>query len=198
MTDPQPSPIASSGLLPEAPSWPGPVGTTSVVWGGLSLTCAGCGVVGMLSPIFMGSMMQQAFPDGMPPGLTNPPITIWVSIGVGSLLNLFLITCGIVLLLRKPIARPMHLGYALVALLIGLVGLWFNIQYQNELAQWNRDNPNTRWAQQQAAAGTSVIKSLALGFSILLGFAWPLFCLAWFTAIKPDASEISRGADTLV
>jgi len=191
-------PESDPDLLPDPPSWPKLVGTTSILWGALNLTCAGCGVIGILSPILMGSMMQTAFPDGMPPALQNPPVLIWFDLAFGAMVSLLLVGAGILLLLRKPVARPLHLLYALLALISGVIGIFLQLSVQAEIAQWVRDNPNTKYAQQQAAASTSVITSLVLGFSILLAFAWPLFCLVWFAAIKKDATEISRGAHTLV
>lgn len=181
----------------EAPIWPKVVGITSTVWGTLGLGCGLCGTALLSLPMIFEKEMSQEFPDGIPPTLAHPPVEIYLLALLGAVLAVYLITCGIVLLLRKPLARPLHLVYAVAALTIFVGSFWFNWRFQAELKQWNLDNPNTKWAQQQAngqkwkeIAGTSV--------GIVMGSGWPLFCLIWFGLVKRDSQEIARGVETLV
>ncbi len=180
----------------EAPIWPKPIGVISIVWGTVNIGCMGCGVAGLLMPMFMGSSMQQAFPDGMPPTLMNPPITIWVNYLLGLGLALVLIGSGIVLLLRKPIARPMHLAYAAVGLVLTVFGLYSGWQMQSEINAWCQQHPDTAWAKQSGASGAFQWIGLAIG--IVLGLGWPIFLLVWFGLVKRDSQEIARGVETLV
>ena len=177
----------------EPPAWPKVIGIISAVWGGLGLGCLGCGVFGVLSPTLFQSGMQQAFPDGMPPVLTQPPLVMYASFGVSAVVTLFLLLAGIVLILRKPIARPMHLVYALIGMLSAALGLYVQYVYQSEITQWVKQNPDTAYAQRQGGAGIGQTIGIVVG--IVFGFAWPVFCLLWFTVVKPRSEAIAEGAE---
>lgn len=180
----------------EAPVWPKVVGVTSIVWAALNTGCMGCGMAGLLMTSLMGSSMQNAFPDGMPPTLQHPPITIWVNYVLGFGLALFLITSGIVLLLRKPIARPMHLLYGGTAIVLATVGILAGWQMQSEINEWCQLHPDTAYAKQ--AVSGQAFQWIGLAIGAVLGFGWPTFCLIWFGAVKRDSQEIARGVEMLV
>ncbi len=180
----------------EAPIWPKPIGVVGIIWGTVNIGCMGCGAIGLMMPMFMGSSMQQAFPDGMPPTLMNPPLTIWLNYLVGLGLALLLIASGIVLLLRKPVARPMHLVYATIAVIATIFGLYAGWQMQAEINAWCQQHPDTAYAKQAAASG--IFQWVGLGLGIVLGLGWPVFLLIWFGLVKRDSQEIARGVETLV
>lgn len=187
----------SMALVEGPPAWPKVIGGIGIGYAAVQLGCAGCGVVGLLAGQIFASGMQQAFPDGMPPAMTSPPVMIWVSLAVSTAVVVFLLMSAIALVLRKPIARPMHLLYAVIAIVAAVFGLWANMQYQAEIAQWVSQNPNTKFAQQQRQSGM-IGQVIGWVVGLFFGFAWPLFCLVWFGAVKKDTAEIAKGADQLM
>lgn len=185
------------GLVEGPPAWPKVIGGIGIGYSAVQLGCVGCGVVGLLSGQLFASAMQQAFPDGMPPAMQTPPVMIWVSLVFSTLVVLFLMIAAITLVLRKPVARPLHLLYAALAIVAALFGLWANMQYQAEIAQWVSQNPNTKFAQQQRQGGM-VGQIVGWVVGLFFGFAWPLFCIVWFGAVKKDSSEIATGSEQLM
>lgn len=177
----------------EQARWPKVIGIISVVWGSLNVACIGCGV-GM--QFMMGGMLQTVYPDGMPLVMLSPPLINYVSGAVSAAAALLLILCGVMLLLRNPVARPLHLMYAVIALLATAFGMYLQIEVQAELAQWAKDNPGTAFAKQQANSGT-IGAFIGVIVTALFG-VWPLFCLIWFGAVKRNSSEIARGASAVV
>lgn len=177
----------------EPAGWPKVIGIISIVWGGLNTMCIGCGA-GM--QFMMGGMLQTVYPDGMPLVMQSPPPINYASGAISAAAAIFLIVCGVMLLLRNPIARPLHLMYGVIALLATAFGMYLQIEVQAELAQWANDNPGTAFAQQQAKSGAF---GAFIGVIVTALFAvWPLFCLIWFGAVKRKSSEIARGAEAVV
>lgn len=174
------------------PKWPKTLGITDIVLASLNLTCAGCGVAGMSMGMIFPDGLNQAFPDGYPPQIASPSAALLGTIGFSSLIQLLLIACGVMLLMRRTVARPMHLTYAALALLSFVLSIVVQVQSQVELTEWIKAHPGTKFAQQQQASGPiGQIVGWTLG--IVLGFLWPAFCLIWFLAVKKDSSEIERG-----
>lgn len=189
-----PAPV-DEAAFEEAPAWPKVVGTISVVWAAIGLTCAGCGVLGSVAPMVTPGM-EAAFPDGFPPTLRNPPLIIWASHASGIVLAAYLCICGITLLLRKPIARAMFLVYGSVAILTALFGVYAGWVVQSEIAEWMQQNPNAKFSQQQQ--GGQAVQKLMIPLVLVIAFAWPVFCLIWFGAVKRDSQEIAKGVESLV
>jgi len=187
----------SMALVEGPPAWPKVIGGIGIGYAAVQLTCAGCGVVGLLAGQIFASGMQQAFPDGMPPVMQSPPVMLWVSLVISTAVVVFLMIAAITLVLRKPVARSLHLGWAVIAIMAAVFGLWANMQYQAEIAQWVSQNPNTKFAQQQRQSGM-IGQIVGWGFGLFFGFSWPLFCLVWFGAVKKDSAEIAKGADQLM
>ena len=178
-------------FIDEPPAWPKIVGWISTVWGTIGLGCLGCGVIGIMMPILFSSGMQQQFPDGLPPILAAPPVTVWVSTALSGLVAGMLIASGVMLILRRSAARIAHLGYAALAIIIGGFGIWASVEYQQALTDWCNQNPGTKFAQQQQSQGA--FSRMMLIVSVVMTFAWPVFCVVWFGFVKPDAAEIERG-----
>lgn len=175
--------------FPEPAAWPKPIGITSIVWSAVALGCLSCGLAGTAMPLIMP--MDQAFPDGMPPLLTDPPLLLWAAYLFSALINLWLLACGITLVMRKPAARPMHLAYAVAGIVSAVFGAWLSLHYQAQIAEWVRQNPDTKFAQGQQG-GSAIVGQVIMVVSIIVGLAWPVFCLIWFGFVKRDAGEISR------
>jgi uncharacterized membrane protein len=179
----------------EPPRWPKTVGVISIVWGSLGLCC---NVVFGAFMAFQPALMKMAqdggqFTDGLPPSMTQVSIPMMVLAALGLLLSIVLIVAGSTLAARNPAARTMHLAYAVLAVLLVAVSTYMQLSMQTELAQWVRDNPNTMFAQQQSQQAAMRYVGPALG--ILIGMAWPAFCLIWFGLVKKDPKEIARGLE---
>lgn len=166
-------------LLDNKPGWPKLVGILSIVFGAISVTCSGANFVllpmqkGMIEPLLEGAPP--------PPNMDLSPMMI-ASMGVGILWNVLLLVGGIALVLRKPVARAMHLVYAVLSVPIIALSLWIFVTMNAEMSQWVKDYPDNQFAQQQAQAGPiGLIIGLVL---ITLSLAWPVFCAVWFGAVK--------------
>jgi hypothetical protein len=179
--------------LPDAPGWPKPVGLTSVILGALNLMCTGCGGLWMvLLPTLMFEGMQQQYPDGVPDIFGSIHIPFMFSIGVGFLLEILLIVAGSMLLLRRAVARPLHLAYFVGGVIGFGISTWIGVQYQVEITEWIKQNPNTKFAQDQQASGW-IGQTIGWTWGILMGLVWPVFCGVWFGLIKKKGSDITAG-----
>lgn len=172
----------------EPARWPKVVGIISIVLGGVSLACMGCGIG---AQVMFGPMQQQMFTDGMPPAALSPPPLIFASAGVGAVVNLLLIIAGIVLIMRKPMGRTLHLAYAVLGLLSAALGTYAQLSMQAEITDWVKQNPDTIYSQEVGANAIGQVVGIVIG--IIFGYFWPVFCLIWFGLAKRDSSEIQRG-----
>lgn len=188
-------PGLSDAELGLVPGWPKAVGIVSICWGALSLGCAGCGAVGTAMPAFLGAQMQQAFPDGMPPIMTDPPMTTWVQLVLGALLSILLLIAGIMLVMRSGAARALHLLYAALGIVIGAWGVYIGFMRQAELTRWINEHPDTRFAQSQGGGGGNLGFVLGMFFGVILGFAYPIFCLVWFGLVKRTRESMTGGVE---
>lgn len=172
-------------LPEEPPRWPTVVGAISIVWASLNILCGGCGV---LSPLLMSTFLEAAerdygpMPDVMKPGALQ--IGLYA---VGLVWAFVLLAAGIALTLRKPVARPLHLVYGAVSVLLSIVGIVIGVMAQIELSEWLANNPDNPWAKQHNPAATYV----GMAFGVLLGLAWPVFCLVWFGLVKRTPRDIT-------
>jgi hypothetical protein len=189
---PPPVQAAELDAFAEPSTWPTVVGTISIVWASLNMLCGGCGV---LSPVLMSTFMKSAeaqmgpMPDVMKPGALQIGLA-----GVGLLWAIMLLAAGIMLTLRKPVSRALHLAYAGGAVVLTVVAVVVSFMIQTRIAEWVASNPDNKWAQQQNATMSWAM----LGISIVLGLAWPVFCLIWFGLVKRDAAAISGGEASVV
>lgn len=179
--------------LRDAPGWPKVLGIASIAWGAVSLGCVGCGSVGQLMSSIFAPQMAQAFPDGMPPVMTNPPMLIWVNYAFGGVIALLLLIAGIMLVMRNWSARVMHIVYAVLAILNTSWGISLSLQYQNAVDKWCRENPGTQFAQQNAGGGA--IQLVLMVVFVVLGLGWPLFCLVWFGLVKKSRESMTGGME---
>lgn len=184
-------PVVPAELGDEA-SWPKPVGIVSICLGALSVGCIGCGTAFMFMPVVMPDVMSQQFPDGMPPQMQTVSPSSIASLGAGGLVAILLIIAGSTLLMRRPVARMLHLVYGVLGVISFGVGVYLTVQMQEGITDWCNQNPGTKFAQSQQAQGP-MQQAIGWVFQIALGFIWPAFCLIWFGGIKRDAAEIRRG-----
>lgn len=182
-----PPPDAMDALLGETPQWPRTVGTISIVWAGLGLTCTGCGVASLVaSPqlMKMGEAQMGPMPDVFKPGLDQ-----WVMTGLGLIPTLLLLWAGIATVMRSTAGRALHLAYAATGLVIGCVGIGVAVLHQLRLMAWATQNPDSPYAAQ----ANSPIAWVVIAVIAVLSLVWPVFCLVWFGAVKRRAEEIAAG-----
>lgn len=174
------APPTEAGALPGEPQkWPGVVGVTSIVLASLGLLCGLCGSVWtFMAPSFLQraeAQMGAPAPDVMYPGVAQIVLMV-----IGTLWAVVLLVAGIMLVRRKDTARKLHLVYAGVAVLLGLISMGLSTQQQLAVLAWAKANPDSPWAKNASPLG--LVIGLVLG--LIIGLGWPIFCLIWFGIIK--------------
>jgi hypothetical protein len=165
--------------------WPKVVGTISIVWASIGLLCSVCGVGWMAAtPYFMANAEKQLgepVPDVMKPG------TVQIAVGAaGTIAPALLLVAGILTVRRRAAGRGLHLLYALVGMVMTTAGAVLGVQQQLRVMEWAKQNASSKWAQ---ASGSS-FGLIIVAVMVALGFAWPLFCLLWFGAVKRDMRDL--------
>ncbi|MBL8746699.1 MAG: hypothetical protein JNK58_10135 [Phycisphaerae bacterium] len=183
--------------LPEPQTWPKPVGITSLSIAGLNLTCFACAGVGLGMQLIFSEQMAEQFPDGMPPSMTGVSIPMVASLSMSAILQGLLIAAGATLLMRRAIARPLHLTYAVLGLIVFVIGTIIQVQMQVEMTEWVKANSTTKFAQQQQATGW-IGEVIGWTIGILFGFGWPAFCAVWFGLIKRKSTDITEGVEAVI
>jgi hypothetical protein len=166
------------------------------VFGGLGLLCNGCGTVMNGINMMGGQSMQMPGPDGKPmvlPDIMKPgPVDIAGGVA-GFLLSIVLVVAGSMLVARNPVARMLHLAYAILGSLLTLGFTAFSVMKLMGIKSWaakNPDNPAAKMADMITGFGM-----LGIAVGLLFGLAYPVFILIWFGAMKRDAREISAGVE---
>lgn len=178
----------------DLPGWVKPVGIISILWGALGLFC---GVLGVGGSILMRQMQQSAsnqMQGGFPDVYLNPPASAQAAQVAGMVWAFLLIASGAMLLARKPVARPMHLVYALGAIILTVWGIYEQLQIQIAVRQWIADNPDSDFARMSGQGGM-MGAFIGIGVGVLLGMAWPIFCLVWFGLVKRKPTDITGEGD---
>ncbi|MDX2132448.1 MAG: hypothetical protein SFY69_10390 [Planctomycetota bacterium] len=174
------TPPFEPGLIDEMrpiPSWPKVIGIISICWGALGLVCTGCG--GLWYALGPQWLAQQPGMGELPPSM-KPTGAMWLVLAAGLGLAGLLIGAGVTCTMRRPVARPLHLVYAVLALLVGVVSTYVQWQTMVAMNQWVAENPDSQFAKQHNAAG----QMAGLVAGLVIGNAWPLFALVWFGAVK--------------
>lgn len=180
---------SSPGVLAERARWPKAVGLISTIWAGLGLMCGFCGVGYMM---FMGKILagaEQQF--GPAPDVVKPSSAQIIVGAVGMVSPIILLIAGIATLRRRPAGRMLHLVYALVAIVLGSAGTFIGVRQQMTIMQWAKDNPHDKWVTQGGVG--SPFGLIILAVVLLMTFAWPLFCMIWFGAVKRDTKDLDGG-----
>jgi hypothetical protein len=115
--------------------------------------------------------------------------------GVGTMLTLVLLGAGISTIMRKPVGRALHLVYALLAFPLTAANVWNTLQKSGAMAQWVKDYPNNKIAQSQASGGSQIGELIGLAVLLVMGLAWPVFCLIWFGLVKRSTAEMTAGLE---
>jgi len=171
------------GAFEEPPRWPKVVGIISLVYAGLGVTCVGCG---MAMPLLM-PMILPANMD-LPPSMTYGPLQ-WLLLGASLLLVGLLVVAGVMTVSRKPAGRVAHLVWAALSVPMSFAGLAMQLMQRQELIEWAKAHPDNPMAKGQDGPGGYI--GMAVG--LVIGLAWPTFCLIWFGLVKRDPK--SMGGD---
>lgn len=177
------------------PAWPKVIGIISIVLGALGLIC---GVVGGAFMFMLPSMMSgQTFEGGTPPifPYQPAPTSQLVVMAFGLVWSIVLIVAGAMTTSRKPVGRPIHIVWALVSIVVGAIGMKMQVDQQNALMDWMRENPN---AQVTQMSGGNVGGLIGLVIAAFFSFAWQLFILFWFLAVKRKSADLAEGVEELV
>ncbi len=109
--------------MSELPGWPKVIGTISIVWASLGLLCGGCGMIFLVAmPTFMKGAVEKLGP--MPPPMLPSPEQMVLG-GIGFLWAIVLLVAGITTVTRRPIGRPLHLIHGAVAIILGVLAIFF-------------------------------------------------------------------------
>jgi hypothetical protein len=166
--------------LVESPAWPKVIGILSLVWACLGLTCGACGVGWMLvGPALMPPDMRAQ----MPPNLMGTP-AMWVNMTLSMINTVLLLVAGVVTLRRHAAGRLLHLGWAVIAIVLWGAGVYLQIGQQEALKQWAAQNPDTPFARQMNSLGSQIGQMAGMVIGAIFGLAYPVFLLIWFGAVK--------------
>jgi hypothetical protein len=179
------------------PLWPKVVGVISIVWGALGATCGGCSVAGALLSTLMAPTGGAVGPGGQIPPMPDvmKPTAMQVAPTLLSAAwSVYLVVCGVVLVMRRPIARPLHLAYAVGSILLTILSTVVSVQYQAAISDWAAKNPDNFWARYH----NPLLSYILTGVFAALGLCWPVFCLAWFGLVRKDSAEIAAGTEERV
>lgn len=151
------------------PVWPTVVGVISVVFGGLGMICLpvslAMGTVGSLNR----ELMERA-PDWY---ASYTAVSGCVQLAIAALL----LAGGIYLLKRRPVARRLHVGYALATVCVTFLNtvLMATIVLP-AISQATGQGP------EQAGLMVGLVAGMIVGF--FGGLAYPVFLLIWFSRSK--------------
>ncbi len=192
---------ADPELEADRPGWPKVVGILSIVFASLSLFCGvvGSGLAFASEPI-MEAVMGPQLGDAPPPPF-SPPVDaiLMVSIALSLGLNILLVVAGVQTLRRLANGRSLHIVYALAAVLATGFGVYAQLHGQVEqekaMDAWLEQHGDTEFGEaireqvEQQRAGSGVTGLLGIGAGLVVGLAWPLFCMVWFGPMgkQPDA-----------
>jgi uncharacterized membrane protein len=174
------------------PKWPVVIGIISIIWGGLWLLCGGLGLAFLP---FSASLVEPALEgDPLPYGMV-PTATDYIIGTIGIIGSLLLLFAGIMAVSRRPLTRPLHLVYGIIAIPLSL---W---SYMNQMskaalnAEWAKEFPDNPMAAGMSADSGQVAVGQIVGLvmTILLGVCIPLFYLIWFGLIKTKPEQVTGG-----
>ncbi len=170
------------GLI-EPPGWPKVVGIVSIVWASLGLLCSVCGVASLaMMPQMLKGAEQQLGP--MPDVMKPDPAQMIMAV-VGMIGPVLLLIAGILTLSRKPAGRTLHLVYAGVSLVLGMIGGGLAVRHQLAVEAWAAANSADPWAKQ----ASSPFAWIGIVFGVGISLLWPVFCLCWFGLAKKRPEE---------
>jgi hypothetical protein len=172
----------------ELPGWPKVVGIISIVWGGIGITCIGCGVAGAL---FAPSLIPRDQAAQMPPPMMSPLQYLQMLLGV--VMAILLIFAGVLTLRRNISGRYLHLAYAALSLPLFALSIWAGLQQQAAMDQWAAQNPDSPMAKSMSGPQAQIGQVVGWAFGAAFGLLYPLFLFIWFGLIKRTPRSMGAG-----
>jgi len=160
-------------------SWPKVIGILSIAWACLGLTCLGCFTAWLSFGTYILPPDMRSAPQ--PPGMGMSG-TAAFQLGTGFVMSVLLLTAGIQTLRRQLSGRTLHLVWALITIPLGAVGLYLTWRQQIDAERWFQENPDSVFAKGYRPGKGGQMAGLAFG--AFIQYAWPLFILFWFGAVK--------------
>jgi hypothetical protein len=174
-------------LPPRRASWPTAVGIISICLGSMNLFW-----------VLAGAAMQSAATEL--PGKANVQMQLpefrdlQISAQVlGSVVNLVLVTAGILVLKRRPLGRPLHLLYALLGIGSAAFGLYVAMTMMPAmLRKMAAVSPES--GRMLGVMKASMTAGMVMG--IAWGCAYPVFLLIWFhlSKVRLEVNRWTTGA----
>jgi len=168
----QQPPYAQPDLPPELvppgePSkWPLVIGIISIAWAVIKASCIG---IGQLSQVIFRA--NPRMPHDFPAWLTAYSIGVsMVTLGIAAVL----LVGGVLLLKRRPAARPLHIAFACMEIPLLCLGAVMSVVLMGQM-------------NLPTGPGTEVAKAMMPVFvvcSIVIWIAYPVFLLIWFLRRK--------------
>lgn len=192
--DPQPS--LSNDPFETPTVWPRVIGIVSIVWGTLTLTCAGCGVLGIA---FNAAGLNPASSQPNPPPTAVISGQMVVQVVTGLSTALLLLVAAIFTLRRSIVGRTLHLVWSVLSLLLFPLSLWLIYTQHVQTQQWMRDNAHTPEAKAMAAftsADSDVSFYVQAGLASIF-LLYPIFVLVWFTLVKRTQESFGQTREVL-
>lgn len=179
-------PSEAGEVVGNPPSWPGVLGTISIVFGASGLVCYGCLSLQIIATPFMVGMVSE---DQRPP--TAQGIQLFVQIFqmcAAAGLSVWLLIAGIGLARRRPWGRTHTIAWAAAKIIMAFIGMMAGITF----AAATVDQINSQLSQNGPAPFTvSVIwMYLFIAIAVVWALLWPVFLLIWFNrrAVKDEVA----------
>lgn len=178
----QPGPMVSAK---PASNWPTVIGIIAMVFGGLGILGGAWGVVGSLMP---GLLHFAAGPENRMFEVMSKWTTWNVAMSIITItVAALLLTAGIKLLKRRPDAPGWCRTWAVVKILLVLVVGIVNYFYQQDLYAAMEDTQGPGGRPAMAFPVMKAVAAASVAFSLLWGWALPVFMLIWFGRQKIKA-----------
>ncbi len=171
----------------EPTSWPKVIGIISMIWGGIGLTCVGCGgVMTMAGTAMLPPEMQNGpLPPTMGFGIVN-----MLNLGTGTLFSILLFAAGLTTLRRSMTGRTLHLVWSAASLAWIPVALYLAYYQTEAMKVFVRDNPDSPFSK-----GGSPEMGLMIGIVMTAIFSiYPVFIFIWFLFIKKTKESFGAAA----
>jgi hypothetical protein len=164
---PPPAPPPPPPPYPQRPpSWPKVIGIISIVFAGLGLICT---PIGLATREAAGPAGAEAM-EGAPPWYATYQTA---SALAGIVVAAILLVAGILLCKRRPAGRTMHITYAILNIVVAVGNV---IAAASAVGQMD-----------SGPAGAAPFKGVFIGgivIGLVIGLAYPIFILVWFTRPK--------------
>lgn len=133
---------------------------------------------------------QTPMPPEIKPGvLSITGVVLW-PIG-----GLTLLVAGILLMQRRPSARPTHFAYAVLSLLGGIAAIAGGVMDESAASRFAAGNPDDPWADfitMQSAGGGRLMSNILLHSA---GLIYPAFIVIWFSLVKKSSTSLGALPD---